>query len=873
MKLQSYGLTVLDVQNAIQNQNVQVASGQLGAAPVPSDQIFQFTVSTLGRLSDVAQFENIVVKSKPPSSQGAQLLKTTPAGETAAIVRLKDLARVELSQQTFATFSGLSGKKAAQINVYTLPGANALKVAEEVRRSMAQMRERFPPGLEYTALLDTSAFVSDSIHGVYRALIEAGALVLIVIMLFLQNARAMLVPIVTVPVTVIGAFAAMAALGFTVNLMTLFALILAIGIVVDDAIVIVENTSRYIDQGRAPKDAAIKAMGELTGPILGITLVLTAVFLPASFLPGITGQMFRQFALVIAATAIISALIALTLNPAQCALYLKAHASERRVNGFYRGFNQIYEALEKRYIGAVRWLTVHPRSMGCLFAAIVVLAGATFARHPTAFLPVEDQGYCVVVARLPPGAAQPRVRELAADIDAVLGTTQGIKGWVTSGGYSALDSATLSNVVTEYVMYDEWDKRPAGFSQAKVIAELRERLGAIRKAEVTVLIPPPIPGLGQAGGFEMVLEDRAGMGPRPFQDVVRHILSNARDQAELAGVTTTYSVDSPQLYLDINRTMAESLGVTIDDVFQTLQTYLGSTYVNQFNKFNQSLQVRVQGEADHRRRLQDIAGLYVANRSRQMVPLGAIVSVRRVLGSELITRNNLYPSASVIGGAASGFSSGQALDAMRRVAVANLPPGVGYDWTGLAYQERLVGNQAYFIFALSLTLVFLVLAGQYESWTDPAAVILSVPIALVGIVAALAIRGFPADLYTQIGLILTIALAAKNAILIVEFAKQLRAGGMPVAEAAVEAARRRFRPIVMTSIAFILGVVPLLTATGAGAASQQALGTVVFGGMIASTLLAIPFVPGFYVVMENFAERRGKRKSVDAERAPAPDAP
>ena len=873
MKLQSYGLTVLDVQNAIQNQNMQVASGQLGAAPVPSDQIFQFTVSTLGRLSDVAQFENIVVKSKPPSSQGAQLLKTTPAGETAAIVRLKDLARVELSQQTFATFSGLSGKKAAQINVYTLPGANALKVAEEVRRSMAQMRERFPPGLEYTALLDTSAFVSDSIHGVYLALIEAGVLVLLVIMLFLQNARAMLVPIVTVPVTVIGAFAAMAVLGFTVNLMTLFALILAIGIVVDDAIVIVENTSRYIEQGRAPKDAAIKAMGELTGPILGITLVLTAVFLPASFLPGITGQMFRQFALVIAATAIISALIALTLNPAQCALYLKPHASERRVNGFYRGFNYVYEAVEKRYIGAVRWLTVHPRSMGCLFLAIVVLAGATFARHPTAFLPVEDQGYCIVVARLPPGAAQPRVRELAADIDAVLGTTQGIKGWVTSGGYSALDSATLSNVVTEYVMYDDWDKRPAGFSQVKVIAELRERLGAIRKAEFAVLIPPPIPGLGQAGGFEMVLEDRAGMGPRPFQDVVRHILSNARGQAELAGVTTTFSVDSPQLYLDINRTMAESLGVTIDDVFQTLQTYLGSTYVNQFNKFNQSLQVRVQGEADHRRRLQDIAGLYVANRSRQMVPLGAIVSVRRMLGSELITRNNLYPSASVIGGAAPGFSSGQALDAMQRVAVANLPPGVGYDWTGLAYQERLVANQAYFIFALSLTLVFLVLAGQYESWTDPAAVILSVPIALVGIVAALAIRGFPADLYTQIGLVLMIALAAKNAILIVEFAKQLRAGGMPVAEAAVEAARRRFRPIVMTSIAFILGVVPLLTATGAGAASQQALGTVVFGGMIASTLLAIPFVPGFYVVMENFAERRGKRKSVDTERAPAPDAP
>ena len=862
-KLQSYGLTVLDVQNAIQNQNIQVAGGQLGAAPVPSDQIFQFTVLTLGRLSDVAQFENIIVRSKPPASQGAQLQTTSPVGETAAIVRLKDVAKVELSQQTFATFSGLSGKKAAQINVYTLPGANALKVAEEVRRSMAQMREKFPPGLEYTALLDTSAFISDSIHGVYEALIEAGVLVLIVIMLFLQNARAMLVPATTVPVTIIGAFAAMAALGFTVNLMTLFALILAIGIVVDDAIVIVENTSRYIEQGLTPKEASIKAMNELTGPILGVTLVLTAVFLPASFLPGITGQMFRQFALVIAATAILSALVALTLNPAQCALYLKAHAGSRRVNGFYRGFNRVYGAVENRYVGAVRWMTVHPRSMACLFLAIVGIAAAMFARQPTSFLPVEDQGYSIVVARLPPGAAQPRVRELAAEIDAVLGATKGIKGWVTSGGYSALDSATLSNVVTVYVMYDDWEKRPQGFSQEKIVAELRERFGHLRKAEFAVLIPPPIPGLGQAGGFEMVLEDRAAMGLRPFQEVVQQVQVKAHDETELSGVTTTFSADSPQLYLDINRTMAQSLGVTIDDVFQTLQTYLGSSYVNQFNKFNQSFQVRVQGDANYRRQLADVAGLYVANRSGKMVPLGAVVDVHRTLGAELITRYNLYPSASIVGNAAPGFSSGQAVEAMERVAAANLPQGVGFDWTGLAYQEKLIGNQAYLIFALSLALVFLVLAGQYESWTDPAAVILTVPIALVGVVTALLIRGFPVDLYTQIGLVLMIALAAKNAILIVEFAKQLREEGMPVAEAAVEAARRRFRPIVMTSVAFILGVVPLLTATGAGAASQQALGTVVFGGMLASTLLAIPFVPGFYVVMQNFSEGR-KRKSAAA---------
>jgi HAE1 family hydrophobic/amphiphilic exporter-1 len=413
-------------------------------------------------------------------------------------------------------------------------------------------------------------------------------------------------------------------------------------------------------------------------------------------------------------------------------------------------------------------------------------------------------------------------------------------------------------------MYEDWDKRPAGFSQEKIVAELRERFGVLRKAEFSVLIPPPIPGLGQAGGFEMVLEDRAAMGLRPFQDVVQQVQLKAQDKAELSGVTTTFSADSPQLYLDINRTMAQSLGVTIDDVFQTLQTYLGSTYVNQFNKFNQSFQVRVQGDANYRRQLHDVAGLYVANRSGKMVPLGAVVDVRRTLGAELITRYNLYPSASIVGNAAPGFSSGQAVEAMERVASANLPQGVGFDWTGLAYQEKLIGNQAYFIFALSLALVFLVLAGQYESWTDPAAVILTVPIALVGVVTALMIRGFPVDLYTQIGLVLMIALAAKNAILIVEFAKQLREQGMPVAEAAVEAARRRFRPIVMTSVAFILGVVPLLTATGAGAASQQALGTVVFGGMLASTLVAIPFVPGFYVVMENFSERRKRGRAAYA---------
>ena len=470
-KLKSYGLTVLDVQKAIENQNTQVASGQIGGPPAPSNQVFQFTVNTLGRLSDVEQFEDIVVKSQPPASENAEIVKSTATTQTAAIVRVRDIARVELSQQQYTVFSGLSGKTTAHAAVFALPGANALQVATETRNLMTEMSKTFPSGLKYTTLYDTTLFINQSISAVYETLIEAGVLVLLVIMVFLQNFRAMLVPATTVPVTIIGAFAAMALLGFTVNLMTLFALILSIGIVVDDAIVIVENTSHYIEQGRTPKEAAIQAMNELTGPVLGITLVLTAVFLPASFLPGITGQMFRQFALVIAATAIISAINALTLKPTQCALYLRPVAKDRQLNWFYRGFNRVYGVVEGRYMALVRWMVRWPRAMVGVFFVLVGLAGAVFAIYPTALVPLEDQGYCIVIARLPAGASQPRVRQVAADIDAILKNVSGIKGWVTIGGYSAFDSAKVSNAVTAFVIFQDWDQRPPEFSQMKMLAD------------------------------------------------------------------------------------------------------------------------------------------------------------------------------------------------------------------------------------------------------------------------------------------------------------------------------------------------------------------------------------------------------------------
>jgi len=858
-KMKFYGLTTLQVQQAIERQNVQVVAGQIGGPPAAADQIFQFTVNALGRLTSVAQFEDIVVRSDPPPSSSATANSTAAqALQTASLVRLKDVARVELSQQAFSVFSRLNGKRAAHVAIFALPGANALQVASEARALMAEMSQSFPPGLEHTSLYDTTVFIEQSISAVYETLIEAGVLVLIVILLFLQNVRALLVPATTVPVTIIGAFAAMAVLGFTVNLMTLFALILAIGIVVDDAIVIVENTSHHIEQGLSPREAAIKAMDELTGPILGVTLVLTAVFLPASFLPGITGQMFRQFALVIAATALISALNALTLKPAQCALYLRPAAGERRVNRFYRGFNRAYEALERRYVTLVGWVAQRPRRMACAFCAIVGLAAVGFAMYPTALMPLEDQGYCVVIAQLPPGASQPRVRELAASVDSLLAKTAGVKGWVTIGGYSALDSAKLANAVTIFVIYDDWDKRPPGFSQLKLIGELQQQLRSLPQATFGVLPPSPLPGLGIAFGFQMMIEDRSSLGARALQAATNEMMQKASAEPGFLRLGfTTFDADSPQIYLDVDRAMARSLGVTLDDLFKTVQTYLGSTYVNPFNQFNQSFQVRVQADGEYRRRLRDIQTLSVANSSGQMVPLGALLAAQPTLGSELIFRYNLYPAAALIGIPMPKYSSGQALDRMHAFAASTLPPGMSYEWTGLAYQEELMGSQSYLLFALSITLVFLVLAAQYESWIDPAAVILTVPMALVGIVLALLLRRFPVDLYTQVGLVLMTALAAKNAILIVEFARQLTAEGMPPAAAAIEATRRRLRPIVMTSVAFILGVVPLLTATGAGAASQQALGTVVFGGMLASTLFAIPFVSVFYILLHRLRERCG----------------
>jgi HAE1 family hydrophobic/amphiphilic exporter-1 len=844
-RLRTFGITTTDVLAAIQGQNVQVVAGQLGAPPVPKDQPTQFTITAMGRLSNPGQFEEIIVK--------------TATGPAPQVVRLRDVARVELSQQNFSNYSRFTGHKSAQIVIFSLPDANAIEVADSVYQAVSDMSRKFPEGLKYAIRYDTTRFVREAISSVYQTLFIAGVLVLIVILLFLENLRAMLVPATTVPVTIMGAFIAIAALGFTVNLMTLFALVLAIGIVVDDAIVIVENSSYYIEKGMPPREATIKAMEELTGPVMGITLALIAVFLPAAFLPGITGQIFRQFALVIASIAVISAINALTLKPVQCAFWLKPRTG-KPPNRFHRGFDRIFQTMTDFYIGVVTRMVKRPTLFVLIFGGIISLTFLVFLSRPTGFLPTEDQGYGILLSRLPEGSSQPRSREVADTINAILKKTPGVDFWVHIGGLSILDGANVSNVSTTFIIYKDWRDRGTGLNQDVIISDINRKLAGLQEAQAFVVIPPPIRGLGQTGGFQMMVQDRGGLGLQELKQSADDLVQAGNSQPGLKGLATTLSVGSPQLYLNIDRTKAESLQVPMVNVFETLQSYLGSSFVNLFNKYNQVFQVYIQADSSYRLQPEDIKNLYVRNRLGEMVPLGALIDVRKTQGSELITRYNLYPTAAIFGTAAPGFSSGQALARMERLAAENLPEGMAYEWTSTSYQEKKVGTQAYFIYALSIFLVYMVLAALYESWTSPAAVILVVPMALLGVLLALLSRGYDNNLFTQVGLVLMIALASKNAILIVEFARDLHRGGMPMAEAAVEATRRRFRPIVMTSFAFILGVVPLVIAFGAGSAGQRALGTVVFGGMLSSTLLAIPFVPVFYVVMERLSERLKKKE-------------
>jgi hydrophobic/amphiphilic exporter-1 (mainly G- bacteria), HAE1 family len=849
--MQARGLTVSDVTNALQQQSAEVTAGQIGAPPAPG-QDFQYTLNVAGRLSDPSQFEDIIVKT----------------GSDGAVTRIRDIGHVDLGAQTYGQAFTFNGKPAAGMAVYQSPGANALTVMKEVQARMALLSRTFPQGMRYEIPFDTTKFVSASVDEVYKTLIEAGVLVLIVILVFLQDVRATLVPATTVPVTIIGAFAAMAALGFSINLSTLFAIVLAIGIVVDDAIVVVEGAAHYVEAGLSGHDAAIQAMRDLFGPIIGITLVLMSVFIPAAFLPGLTGKLYAQFALVIAATALISAINAATLKPTQCALWLRPTVPPEQRNWFYRGFNRGYGRVERWYTGLVASMTRHAALMVVL--ALIVMGGGIFGltRLPTGFLPLEDQGYFLVSVQLPDSASLSRTQAVLDKVQKAVSGVAGVQDVIAISGISVLDnSASLSNAGVAYVVLKDWSERKsASEGLLGMYSALNAAVAPIEEASILVVPPPAIQGIGNSGGFSMQVELRDGSGDfSKLQSMTRTIVANGNSQSRLSRLNTTIRASVPQMAVAVNRIKAEALGVTTGQVFQALATYVGSSYVGQINKFGLTFQVYAQADASARVTPAEIEALPVRTGNGNMVPLGTIVTITPSTGPALVQLYDLYPSATVLGQAAPGFSSGEALDLMDEIAARVLPSGSTSEWTAMSYQEKVVGNQMYLVFALAILLVYLVLAGQYESWLAPVSVVLAVPLALLGPVLALTGLGVDNNLYTQIGLMLLIALGAKNAILIVEVAREQRLlHGASIVDAAVNAARARLRPILMTSFAFILGVLPLVLATGAGANARKSIGISVSSGMLASTCLAVVFVPCFFVVMQRFEEWLTQRKAPEA---------
>ncbi len=840
-KLKARNLTTNDVVNAIREQNVQVAAGQIGASPAPVGQSFQYTVNTKGRLQDPKEFEKIIIKSEGASR----------------VTRVKDVARVEKGAKSYESDSSLNGKPAALIAVYQLPGANALDVFAQVSKRMEELKKGFPKGLSYRVPFNTTMFVEESIKEVYVTLFQAGLLVFLVIFVFLQDWRATLVPSIAIPVSLIGTFSVMAALGFSINMLTLFGLVLVIGIVVDDSIVVVENTVRHIDEsGMSSKDAALLAMEEVSGPVVATTLVLLAVFVPTGFMGGITGQLYQQFSLTIAAATVFSSINALTLSPALCALLLRK--SPEKKNAFFRAFNNIFQKTENVYLFFVKGFVRRVALVMVLFFLFVGATAWKFTDLPTGFLPTEDQGYFMVSVQLPNAASLQRTEAVVQKMNKILEEskeTEGIKDWISILGFSLFDGTNLSNMATFWIIMDDWDQRETPeLKQEAILQKLQKKFRGIQEGIIFGFVPPAIPGLGVSGGFQLQVQDKSGGNLEVLQQMTEGVIEEAKRQSSLAKLNTTFQSDVPQLYVEVDREKIKTLGISLSSVFNTLQSYLGSMYVNDFNEGGKIYQVIVQAESQFRAEADQIKKLDVRNAKGEMSPLGSFLTVKEIVGPQLITRFNMYPSAAINGEAAPGYSSGEALNLMETISDSVLPETMGIAWTGMAYQQKESGGDAGIIMGLAILLVFLVLAAQYESWSNPIAIIFAVPIALFGTVAGLMVRSMDNNTYTQIGLVLLIALASKNAILIVEFARELRAGGKSVKESAIEAARLRFRTILMTSFSFVLGVFPLVIAAGAGAASRQALGTTVFSGMIAATIMGTLLIPVFYALTQGFSE-------------------
>jgi HAE1 family hydrophobic/amphiphilic exporter-1 len=843
-QLRARDLTVGDVVSAIRAQNVQVAAGSIGRQPAPEGTDFEYVVTTKGRLSDPEEFRNIIVKSVPGGG----------------VVRIRDIATVERGARDYGTLAQFNGRPGAIMVAYQLPGANLVAVADAIQRKIDELRPTLPAGVEAKYFYDASMFVRASLHEVNKTLVEAFVLVFLVVLVFLKSLRTTLIPMLTIPVSLVGTFMLMAAFGFSVNMLTMFGLVLAIGIVVDDAIVVVENVERVMrEEGLSARDATIKAMGEITGPIIAISLVLMSVLIPAAAQPGLTGTMYRQFALTIAASVGLSAVCALTLSPALCAL-LMTHGHGRRsallrpITLLSDGFEKVFSGITVAY-AAISKLLCRGWPIGLAgFGAALVFTAWIYVRIPTGFVPPEDLGFVAITATLPDSASLSRsdavIRRVADEVRGV----DGVADVTSLTGFSLVDG-NGSNYANAWVVLEPWDVRyDKGRSLDAIIADVNRIVAPMQEAQFLVFGLPPINGLGNTSGLDMRVQDRAAAGRPALERAVQQLQATAMGQPGVMFAISSFRAGVPQIYLDIDREKVIRLGIPLQSVFQTLQASLGAAYVNDFNEFGRTFQVNIQADARYRLTNQDIVNLEVrtvdASGAQRMVPLSTLLTVEDTIAPAKVERYNLYQAATMTTLLVPGTSSGEGMRTMERAAAETLPDGMGYEWTGMSYQERLVGNAGLFVFGLALLLVYLILAAQYESWSVPLAVVLSVPLVVMGAMIAVDLRGLDNNVFTQIGLVLLVGLGAKNAILIVEFARENRAKGQGIVEAAVHAARTRFRPIIMTSLAFILGVVPLLTATGAGAGSRRALGTAVFGGMIGVTVLGLLFTPMLYCIMQ-----------------------
>ncbi|HEU4888179.1 MAG TPA: multidrug efflux RND transporter permease subunit, partial [Thermoanaerobaculia bacterium] len=856
-QLGKLGLTSGDVQRAIQQQNSVNPAGQIGAEPLPTAQEFTYTVRAQGRLVTPEEFGRIVVRLNPDGSA----------------VRLSDVARVELGALSYRQRGRFNGNPSANVAVFQAPGSNALEVAEQIRATMKELEQRFPNDIAYTVSFDTTRPVTEGIREIRETLIEAMLLVILVVFLFLQNWRATLIPIVAVPVSLIGTFAIFPLLGFSINTLSLFGLVLAIGLVVDDAIVVVEAVEHHIEEGMSPRAATIQAMKEVSGPVVAIAIILSSVFLPVAFLGGIQGRLNQQFAVTIAVSVLISAFNALTLSPALSAMLLRPRTkSTGPLARFFGAFNRLFDRFTNRYVSTSALLIRKSVIAVVILIAFGAVAALVGEKLPTSFVPQEDQGYMLINVQLPDASSLQRSDVVAKKVEKILGETKGVQYYNTIVGFSLLSGVSASYNAFFFAQLEPWHDRE-GIVAVDLVQKLNGRFrGEIPEATVFAFQPPSIPGLGTAGGFSLWLQDRHGGQVSFLDENLQKFLEAARKRPELQNVNSTFRAAVPQVFVDVDRDKALKQGVAISDVYQTLQTFLGGSFVNQFNRFGRQWRVFVQAEAEDRLTPEAIAGFYVRNNAGAMVPLSAVTTIRQTSGPEYIQRFNLYRAAQITGAAAPGYSSGQAMAALEDVARQVLPREMGYDWSDLSFQEKRASGTTSRVFVMSLLFVFLILAALYESWSLPLSVLLSVPIAVFGAFLGLMLRKFDLDVYGQIGLVVLIGLAAKNAILIVEFAKAEFEREGDLVAAALHGARLRLRPILMTSFAFILGCVPLWIATGAGAAARRILGTVVVSGMLAATGLAIFLIPVLYVVVERIggAEKRlAIKRSQEAEDAAA----